>query len=158
MANEAQTAKALLAYFNQQMVSRIVRRVLKNKSPTAWRILSDAILDLIPDAVRDKTWSEVLKYVQEESQRFMATAGFASSVQEYVSASANKWIEDAISKVIAEKAKETVKGALLQYDMKVFLKTIPGRLQAAIEQEIAKEAVLAAICAKSSSSSTGSSQ
>jgi len=141
MTRESTAARALVAHFNQELASRLVRRILKEKSEVAWNLLANRVLELIPSAAREVLWGRVCKYVEREGESYIDSDKYRSVVAKLVEQHANVWAGELIQRSLLSLAQERVRKLMNSYDMSPFLKGLQGRLQLEIEKEISRVAL-----------------
>jgi hypothetical protein len=136
MTKETYAARALLAYHNFGLARRLARKVFLEATPEAKKKVAAAIMELVPEAVRGTTWPQVQAFVLKVGHEYVASPGFAAKAQRIIDANVDRWLGEAIDGAISNKARAMVETYLKTYDGSQFVKTIPGRVQAAVEAEI----------------------
>lgn len=137
-------ARALLAYFNRALALKLARHVLRESNATARKRLADAVLDQLPKVLGEQLFPIVDKFVRERGQAYVSGASFAKKVEEYIASSADRWCREALDTAARERATTAVRTHVESYMTREFLKTIPGRFQALVEQEVERRVKTAA--------------
>lgn len=144
MSKETQAARALLAYFNRPLITRLVKLVLNESSPEVRKKVANEIInELVPKATNE-AYNAVLEKVNEFSARYLAGETFRKKMEEFVAHNLIRWMESVLEAKIVERARAEVERYTKTLDGSSFLKTLPGRFQAAAEAEIQRRAKEAA--------------
>ena len=137
ITREDRAARALLAYFNHSMVSRIVRRVMKDAEPDVRDRFARAMLDRIPKALDDAHLHG--KIVEDAERRVIAYLGAAkwkTRVESIININADRWASGIVEQLIKDRARDEIARMMKSWEMQTFMKGVLGRLQAAIEEQI----------------------
>jgi uncharacterized protein YehS (DUF1456 family) len=135
-SRDTRAARALLAHFNHELAGRLVNRLLRVEDKKAWQALSDAVLVLIPLAAKEKVWSQILDYAEKFGTQYVTTESFKKLADKCLSRCVEGWIEQAVNQVVKERAHMYVTGSIKNYENVQFLKTIPGKFQAYVDEAI----------------------
>lgn len=134
----ARAASALVAYFNYDLATKLVDRVLSEKSKVAMQKLADAVLDLLPRAAQGVLWTQVRAFCELKGSQHVASEAFQKTVVDYIARQTNSWMEEVVDKTVREAAARIVREKLKPYDMQQYLKEFPGRFKVEFERNIAE--------------------
>ena len=135
-----EASRALVGYFNHRLAERLAEYVLKHSSPGFQKRFSESVLNLVPDVCKIVLWNALVERVKQKSEAYLGSATFQKQVDSCVERNANAWLAQAVEIAMKEKAALHVKDYLRGYDGQALVKTIPGRMQVAVEQAIAAAA------------------
>lgn len=133
-------SRALLAHYNRQVASRLVRHVLKESSPAARVKVADTILGMIPEALKDRLWQELVSRVEPIVVAYTSSQAFQDKLQKRVATQGDSWIDSAVEQHVKIKAQQAVDQHLRSYQGGQSTKMIPVMYQAQVQAEIAKRA------------------
>lgn len=144
MSKEAQAARALLAYFNRPLIARLVKSVLNESSPDVRKKVANEIInELVPKATIE-AYTTVLKRVNAFSAKYLETETFKKKMEELVAYNCDRWMSATLQEKIVDRARADVDRYTKTFEGSSFLKTLPGRFQAAVEAELQRHAKEAA--------------
>jgi hypothetical protein len=135
MSEETEAATALLAYFNRDLAKQLVERLLKNTSKAAWARLTTRVLDMVPEACKDTVWQLVVKHARHEGAKYVETAEFRQKAEESLKRNADYWIEQALAAAVKDLVVRHATNHVKNYEGQ-YIKTIPGKFQAYVEEEL----------------------
>lgn len=147
--SDERAARALLAYFNHDLAGKLLDKVISKSQPAAQRRLADAILELFPKALQETRtfWGILVERVEKQVAHHVQTDAFKDALETYVVSTMSQWLAQAVQEATKAQAIAEVRQFLHRQDGSALLKTIPGRLHAAIEQAI-RDAATEAVAAK----------
>jgi hypothetical protein len=118
------------------MANKLVRRMLQVEDKEMWKRFTAAVLELLPKAASEHMWKHVGAYAESKGAAYVGSAVFRAKADHYFENNADRWLQEASNRAVGETAHRIVVDLLKKYDIQQYLKTLPGRFQALVDEEL----------------------